>query len=358
MPRWIAQGTGHVYPSSFECYRRSMRLRRSLVIACALSLSSWLAAPISAAQQGKSKSGDSAAAQVLWDEARELIKQGDYDAACPKFAESNRLDPQLGTLMNVANCYAEAGKNASAWARFVEAAELAAQRGDPRGKEARKRADELEPKLAKLVIEVAAPADGLEVKRGTETVRSAVWGSELPVDAGEYLIEASAPGRLSFTKQIIVEDGGELRVEIPELELAPDDGDGGSGSGDSGDGSTGMLVAGIVVGAVGLAGVGVGAAFAVLAKSDDDASLDFCLPDDPTQCDAQGVALREDAREKQTISIVGFVAGGALTAAGLVLIATSQLGGDDTPEADDEARVELLPVFGPDGGQLWLRGRF
>ena len=78
-----------------------MGLRWSLVIACAVGVAIWLAAPISSAQQGGSSSADSAAAQVLWDEARELIKQGDHEAAYPKFEESNRLDPQLGTLMNV-----------------------------------------------------------------------------------------------------------------------------------------------------------------------------------------------------------------------------------------------------------------
>ena len=41
--------------------------------------------------------GDKERAARLFDEARALVKQGHYDAACPVFDASYQLDPAIGT---------------------------------------------------------------------------------------------------------------------------------------------------------------------------------------------------------------------------------------------------------------------
>jgi hypothetical protein len=53
-------------------------------------------------------------AETLFRQGREAVKRGDYAVACPKFEESQRLDPANGTLLNLALC--EEG-----WGRLVEA---------------------------------------------------------------------------------------------------------------------------------------------------------------------------------------------------------------------------------------------
>ena len=68
---------------------------------------------------------DKAAAQVLFDEGRTLMDAERYGEACPKFAESLRLDAALGTQLNLARCYQLVGKTASAWILYLEAAALA-----------------------------------------------------------------------------------------------------------------------------------------------------------------------------------------------------------------------------------------
>jgi hypothetical protein len=83
---------------------------------------------------------DPAAAQTLFDEALTLRDDGKLEEACDKFAESQRLDPQLGTLLNLADCYARIGKIASAWAAFVTLEGEARKNGDPRADLAHKRA--------------------------------------------------------------------------------------------------------------------------------------------------------------------------------------------------------------------------
>ena len=67
------------------------------------------------------RSADAAAAQALFDHGREAAQRGDWQTACDSFAESQRLDPGVGTLLNWANCEAHRGLVASAWQHFNEA---------------------------------------------------------------------------------------------------------------------------------------------------------------------------------------------------------------------------------------------
>jgi hypothetical protein len=69
------------------------------------------------------------AAETLFIEARQLFAQGDFAKACPKFEESNRLDPAIGTLLNLAACEEKAGQRPQACAHYAEVARLTQQSG-------------------------------------------------------------------------------------------------------------------------------------------------------------------------------------------------------------------------------------
>ena len=59
-----------------------------------------------------------AAAEQLFEQARALFDKGNFADACPRFGASYKLDPALGTLLNMATCYEMLGHIASAWGHY------------------------------------------------------------------------------------------------------------------------------------------------------------------------------------------------------------------------------------------------
>lgn len=145
------------------------------------------------------------------------MEKGEYEEACPKLEESMRLDPALGTQLNLADCYEKAGKVASAWAGFNDAASMAkSSRQADREKLARARAKALEPRLPKLLIDAdAASEPALEIVRDGVAIGSASWGTPIAVDPGTHDVVASAPGKMSWRTVIDAKEGQVARVTVP-----------------------------------------------------------------------------------------------------------------------------------------------
>ena len=69
-----------------------------------------------------------ATSDVLFADAKALVKAGQYNEACPKFVESQRIYPTPGTLLNIGDCYENSTppRLASAWGAYKQA-EIAAR---------------------------------------------------------------------------------------------------------------------------------------------------------------------------------------------------------------------------------------
>ncbi len=191
-----------------------------LVQAASFALAMSLAAPTFA-----QSSADRAMAETLYQQGRALMDKKDYEGACAKFAESQRLDPATGTLLNLATCHERQGKLASAWLEYTEAASMARRDGRAdRQQYAQQRAEALAPKLPRLTIELGPALDGLDVivQLDGVTLRDAALGVAAPLDPGVHIVTAEAPGKRRFVQQVeIGDDAASETVVIAMLEDAP-----------------------------------------------------------------------------------------------------------------------------------------
>ena len=311
-------------------------------------------------------SGDQAAAEALFKQGRDLMASGHLAEACPKLAESQRLDPGTGTLLNLATCYERNGQIASAWVTYKEAAS-AAQNVDQgeRVQLARRKAAELEPKLSMLTIVVPAAADrpDLQIRRDGQIIGRPGWGVPIPVDPGVHTVEATAAGRKPGPAQASVEGAAaQASVEVPALAEAPVEGalaapatppppapeSPAPSAPPPEHHASAQRTIGLVTGGVGIAGLIVGATFGFIAQADNSDAKKSC-PTDST-CNPDGLASSNSALHAATASTVAFIAGGALTAAGLVLYFTAPT------DAARSARVGLSPLVGATAGGLALHG--
>jgi hypothetical protein len=116
-------------------------------------------------------------------------------------------------------------------------------------------------------------------------------------------------------------------------------------------------VIGLVVGGAGLIGLGLGATFGLMTSSQWDNVKNEC-GGNPSQCTNLGAAQldRNSALTDATISTVGFVAGGALLAAGVVVFLT---GGNHGPEGGASGTsVAVSPTFGTGQAGVLMSGAF
>src|SRR3954468_10714845 len=158
------------------------RRKGQLACACACFLGALSAARSAEAQVSAE---EKAAAEAVFEEGMRLIKQGNFAEACPKFEMSQRVEPAVGTMLYLAECYEKTNRTASSWAMFREAASLAETSGQlDRMKTAQARAAKLEPRLAWLTIEVAKEGlvPGLQLRRNGALVSTELAGTQIPVD--------------------------------------------------------------------------------------------------------------------------------------------------------------------------------
>jgi tetratricopeptide (TPR) repeat protein len=264
-------------------------------------------------------------ADRLFDEGAALMKQNKYSEACAKFAASNRLDPEIGGLLWLADCYERNGQTASAYKTYKDAQKMAIERHDKkqRDKVAQRHIDDLETRLTKLTVlaPVDGRPDGLEVTRDGDTLGSSDFGLAVPVDPGMHTIKASAPHYEKWEKRIEASGDGEtVKVTVGPMQkiyVAPPKPPVEEGT--ENDPAFAYHVGGIVTGSVGLIALGVGSAFGLIAsgKLDESNSNGHC--DAADTCDLVGLQLRSDAKDAALASTILFVAGGVALAAGITI---------------------------------------
>lgn len=260
-----------------------------------------------------------AAAQKLFDEGRALMTKGQYEDAIVKLAASQKLDPGAGTLLNLGECYERTTKLASAWATYREAEILAQRAGQKeRASYCASKAKALVDNLSVMTVDVPHPVKGLVIRRNETEVVPATYGTAVPVDGGEHLIEATAPNYKPWSKHITVKTSHDrVRVDVPALAALPP-----KPTAEAARTKPNPLrTVGWIATGVGAATLGTSLVFGFIAKGkNDDANNGHCTTVD---CDQRGVDLTRDAKDAATISTVLAIAGGVVAVGGITLVLTT-----------------------------------
>lgn len=326
-----------------------------------------IAVPSRAIAQTSSQSR--AAAEAQFDDGLALMKSGDFQAACPKLESSQRVDPAVGTLLYLGECYARIGRTASAWATFREAASLAKSSNQPeRAQIAQTRADALAPTLPHMRL-VVSPAvrsiSGLVVRRNGEMLDLGLLDSPFPVDPGVSQVQVSAPGYESFTGRVDAAKGTEARLEIRELRplassstLPPTATTGHSAASlsipvslarsvDEHPGS-GQRYLGLALGGIGVVGIGVGTYLGLSAISKNSSAKEGTCSGSVCQR-ASDLEKSDSANRDARASNIAFALGVSSLVAGAVLYWLA-------PNAR-QAGVTTVAEVGAGSIRLGLQGR-
>lgn len=313
-----------------------------LIVALGLGQSGAFAAPAPGVALAQTSASDKAAAEALFDEGVALLKKKDYPAACKKLEASQRIDPGIGTLLYLADCYEKSGRTASAWATFREAASMAQEAGqEDRARAGLDRAERLMPQLSKLTIELSgtdAQIEGVEVhymqaESGDRAMANAAVGTAVPVDPGTYTVKVMAPGYQTYEGEVTV--GASAASEkhvVPPLALAPAEAapveepapteEPATPADEAPSENSWQKPTGIALAGAGVVGLALGTVFGFVAMDQNNQAIDGgCRGGSCTSTD--GVDLTNQALTSATVSTVGFVVGGVLLAGGAVLYFTA-----------------------------------
>ena len=298
-------------------------------------------------------------AEKLFNDAIALVSAGKYAEACPKFEESQKLDPALGTQFDLADCYEHTGRKGSARRLFIEVADAARAAGkSEREKSSRERANALEaiaPRLTVLVPPSAAEVH-LEITVDGAPFPAGKWSRAQPFDAGAHVVAASAPGKKPFDTKVALQDGKSAEVKIPELEnepVAPPPVAAGPDADVAREAGTGQRRTGLIVGGFGVLGLLVGSGAGIFSAVKHGQAKDICA--DYNQCpDADGRSKWNAATDAGTVSTIGFVVGGMGVVAGALLYFTATKATAGNPTS---AGWWLTPSVGVGSAGLVAGGR-
>jgi tetratricopeptide (TPR) repeat protein len=261
-------------------------------------------------------------AQALYDEAKGLVAQGNWAAACPKLLDSKRLSAEMKTIYRLAECYERVGKLGAAWRNYQEAAIAAAKAGETeKSRAAIERAAAIEPKIGKLRASSQAQADA-ELAIDDETIARPWADSALGLDPGEHTIEVRAAGKKPFHATVTIAAGKTATLAVPALEteaatLAPaDNKPEAPGAATSTPTPLTTTVGWVLLGA-GVVTTGVGGYLAFSASSKYHEADTEC---GTNGCNAAGFEATNDARRLGNVATFVFSAGVALAAGGVVLL--------------------------------------
>lgn len=302
-------------------------------------------------------------ADALFKKGKRLLGEKRYAEACSAFAESDKLDPGIGAKLNVARCYQEWGKLATAYRWYSEAEQLARSLKDDRATKIRGLIDDLERQVPRLTVH--APTDAVladaEITLDGKRFDTAQLDTALPVDPGPHEISYLVDGKRR-DKTIPIERGGssEITLDLPvkrrKARRAHDAGEDSSGEATTAQASPGRTqrIIAIAAGGAGVVALGAAGIITLRAHSDYQHAIDHHCRGSKDMCDDIGLTATGNARDRANLATYVTIGGAVAIAAGVVVFLMAPKG----HAASDEHAMYVAPSVDRTGGSLVLGGRF
>lgn len=334
----------------------------SLLFAIAVTASTIGLAPSAFAQN----EADKATARQLGLEGDAALANKDFKTAEDKCKRADQLFHAPTLMLCLARGQAGNGHLVAAQESYNRILREGAPPGSPPAfvkavEDARKEVDEVSSRIAQVVVQVTG-ADNPTVTLDDQPFSNAALGVKRPVDPGDHVVKATAPGYKPGEAHFNVVEAGDANASIelqkdPNAVVAPppgaNPGQGGATEPPpdttSGGGSTQKTLGYAALG-VGAAGVVVGSIFGVLAISAHGSLADSCQNG---TCDPSKDGDVSSYHTKGLVSTIGFIVGGVGLAGGAVLILTA-------PKSHSEVHIGqgtyISPYLGP--GSAGITGKF
>ena len=250
---------------------------------------------------GAGSASDRAAARQHLSQAEELKKHGRLAEACKQVEESERLDPQLPTLMELAECNEQLGKLVESQRLWALARDRAKHDEKPQSRaRAEARLAAVQKRVAQLTLQLANAPAGVQVLRDDVPLEPASLAGPLPMDPGDHVIVVKLAGHDDAKYAVTLASGDQQTLAIAaglasgaQSAAPPPSAPASALSGalpsppppspsfsvavesiqaaqPSASWWTGPRTAGVILGSAGIVGIGVGSALCVIGKRDAD----------------------------------------------------------------------------------------
>jgi hypothetical protein len=245
-------------------------------------------------------------ADALFQEGRAAVRQGNWEKACPAFAESLKLDPAPGTRINLGECEERSGRLVAAFDLYERAArELSAD--DSRLPIARQRATAVDARIPRLVV-----PQGTVVRVDDDpTPKDGV----LRIDPGRHVIVVIGSPERTVPITIVERERHAFDPNASPATSTPT-----------------RKVVGFTTAGVGLAAIATGLVFGGLALQKKNVVDGEC--DAAEICSQRGLDAKSDGSTMAMVSNVAVGVGVAALVVGVYLVLSTPKGGTPRAAAD------------------------
>lgn len=301
-----------------------------------------LSAGVASAASPKEK----AEARALVNEARKAMKDRRFADAEQALRRAGELDAAPQTRIDLAAALAGEGKlvEASRVLHAVAVGSVVSPATKRLHEQVKKALIDLEPRIAWIQIDVGGPGAGRA--RTTIDGKDVDAKSEVSIDPGAHQVAATAEGFEPAEKTVSMKEGTHEHLHLQlDLDLAARTG------ASAPKASGGSKAPAIIFLSLGGAGLIVGGAAGVAALIQTKDARKLCAGN---VCPPSAASAIDRSKLSGTISTVGFIAGGALAATGIILLIVSP--GSKKAPANVKEGARVTPWIG--AGQVGLSGSF